>query len=93
MKQQKDDSVKLETPALTDDAGAPITGGVTIDILRPDNTVAVAGQAATHMGNGIHRYVLAKTDFTVYGTWTAIWKWSVGGTNRQHRVLLEGVFA
>lgn len=84
--QQKDDAIVYEA-TLKDDAGAPITAGVTIDVDKPDGTNQVTGAAATHQGSGLWRYIVAKTAVDQYGIWVGTWHWTVDGTARQHRHL------
>lgn len=91
-RQQKDDAVALEIE-LKDDDGNPIIIGVTIDVLDQDGLTVKSGQAATHLGSGLWRYILPAVDFDSYGTWVAVWHWTVDTTARQHRVLFDGGFA
>lgn len=91
---QKDDAIPFEA-TLTDDAGAPIGSGVTIDVFKPDGTQIVTGALATLVDapTGLWRYVLIGTSVDAYGVWTSQWHWTVDGTTRSHRRLVRVVYA
>lgn len=85
-RQQKDDSIEFKATLLDDD-GLPITTGVTIDVLKPDDTFAAQDQSATHLGSGVWRYIVPASSVDQYGIWEAQWKWTVDSTDRRHRIV------
>ncbi len=86
--QQTDDAI-LYVAFLLDDAGAPITTGVTVDVEKPDGTFAAQDVAATLEDalTGEWRYIVPKAQVDLLGVYEITWKWTVGSTAREHRVL------
>ncbi len=86
--QQTDDAI-LYVAFLLDDTGAPIGSGVTVDVEKPDGTLAVTDDPATLFDapTGEWRYIVPKADVDLLGVYEITWKWTVGSTEREHRVL------
>ena len=91
---QKDDAIPFEA-TLTDENGVAIGSGVTIDVFKPDGTQVVTDAAATLIDapTGLWRFILSETQNDAYDIWTAHWHWTVDGTARSHRRLVQVVYA
>ncbi len=86
--QQTDDAI-LYVAFLLDDTGTPIGSGVTVDVEKPDGTFAAQDAAATLFDapTGEWRYIVPKADVDLPGVYEVTWKWTVGSTEREKRVL------
>ncbi len=90
---QIDDAMSFEI-TLLDEAGDPITTGVTIDVIKPDGTKVVDDQTATLIDalTGRWRFILPESDVDSLGLYEGRFKWTVGTTGRRERRIARGVY-